>query len=127
MSASESAFNRAEQFAFNKFARQSGAIDFNDPGFATGTQGVDEVRNHFLTGAALARDENGDITGSDSLDCPHDALHRGATKDWRTVPADGFEGTAQGAVFLVLFLALEHAFDIREQLAGFERLGKKVV
>src|SRR5208283_2763138 len=95
MRAGKSAFNGAEQFAFDQFPRQGGAIDFDDSGLAARAESMDQIGDDFLARAALAGDENGDIAGSHALDGADDFAHGGALEDRRTGPADRLERLAQ--------------------------------
>ena len=127
MRAGERAFDRAEQFTFNQFAGQGGAIDFDDFVFAARTERVEQVGDDFLAGAALAGDEHGDVAGGDAFNGADDFLHGGAAEDGRGGAAHGFERAPERAVFLVLLLAFDGALDIGHQLFVFERLGEEVI
>ena len=125
--AGERAFDRAEQFAFDQFAGQGGAIDFDDFVFAARTERVDEVGDDFLARAAFAGDEHGDVAGGDAFDGAHDFLHGGAAENRRGRAAHGFQRAPERAVFLVLLLAFDGALDVGQQLFVFKRLGEKIV
>src|SRR5207249_2003651 len=127
MSAGESAFDGAEEFAFDQLARQRGAIDLDDSGFAPRTERMDQIGNDLFAGAAFAGDEDGDIAGGDAFDSANDLLDDRAAKYGRGVAAHGLEGSTQGVVLLALLFALEGAFYIDKQFAGFERLREKIV
>ena len=47
----------AEQFRFDKFLRQAGAIDFQERSVAAGAKFMDEAREMVFPGAAFAGDE----------------------------------------------------------------------
>ena len=125
--AGERAFDRTEQFAFDQFAGQGGAIDFDDFVFAARTERVEEVGDDFLAGAAFAGDEHGDIAGGDAFNGAHDFLHGGAAENGRRRAAHRFQRAPERAVFLVLLLAFDGALDVGHQLFIFKRLGEKVI
>ena len=120
MRAGEGAFHGAEQLAFDQFARQGGAVDLDDLALAARAEGVDEVGNHFLAGAALAGDQHGDVAGRDALDGADDLAHGGALEDRRGGAAHGFEGAPQHAGFFGLLPALQRVVHVGQEFLEIE-------
>ncbi len=81
--AGERAFLVAEQFAFEQIFRDRGAIDRDERCLGALALAVDVAREHFLTRAALAGDEDRSLGGRDLLGETHDALHRRIAIDER--------------------------------------------
>jgi hypothetical protein len=79
--AGEGAFHRAEELALDQFARQGGAIDFDDLALAARAESMDEVGDHFLAGSALAGNQHGHIARRDALDRAHDVAHHDTLED----------------------------------------------
>ena len=127
MRAGEGAFHRTEQFAFDQFARQGGAIDLDDPPFAARAHRVDQVGDDFLAGAAFTGDEDRNIAGSDALDGADHRLHGRALKHGRGTAAHRRQRAPQGAVLFVLLLVFQRAFDRHQEAVGIERLVEKMI
>ena len=113
--AGEGAFDGAEQFAFDQFARQGGAIDLDDLALAARAQGVDQVGDHFLARAAFAGDEHRTRRWARCARRCGRPLHDEALEDGRDAAAHGVEGASQRAVLFVLLLVLQRAFDVDQQ------------
>src|SRR5205085_5947808 len=107
LGASESALDRPEQFALDKFARQGGAINLDEGSLIARAEGMDQISHYFLARAALAGDEDGNVTGGNALDGAHDRFHRCALENGRGIAADALKSIDELAVFLRLLLSLQ--------------------
>ena len=122
MRAGVGALHGTEQLALDEFTRQGGAVDLDDPALAARAEGVQEIGNDFLAGAALAGDQNGHVAGGDAFDGADDLAHGGAVEHWRGAAAHGFEGAPQHAGFLGVAAGFHGVGDVGKQLAGVEPL-----
>src|SRR5581483_6514 len=76
ISAGKRALFMAEQFALDQRGRQSRTVNGNERRVLSPREPMDKLRGFFLTGSALAGDQNGKIGRSDALDPIHDSAHR---------------------------------------------------
>ena len=118
--AGESAADGPEQLAFDQFAGQGGAVDLDDLAFAAGAQGMEEVGDDFLAGAALPSDEDGDIARRDAVDLADHVPHGGALEDGRRGSAHRLEGAPESAGLLVLALVFDGVLHVGQQLLAVE-------
>ena len=116
----ESAADGPEQLAFDQFAGQGGAVDLDDLAFAAGAQGMEEVGDDFLAGAALPSDEDGDIARRDAVDLADHVPHGGALEDGRRGSAHRLEGAPESAGLLVLALGFDGVLHVGQQLLAVE-------
>src|SRR5579863_9907396 len=65
----------AEQFALDQRGWHSRTVDGHERRVLSPREPVDKLRGFFLTGSALARDQNREIGRSDALDPVHDSAH----------------------------------------------------
>src|SRR3954447_13766531 len=71
----------SEQLAVGELTRRTGAVVWKEHVVPPGGACVDGSRDEVLAGAALARDQDGEIVALHPLDLIRDALHRGAGAD----------------------------------------------
>jgi hypothetical protein len=120
MRASEGALNGAEELALDEFARERRAIDLDDVSLTSGAEGMNQIRDDFLTGAALTGDQDSNVAGCDALDRAHDITHRRALEHGRSGAADSFNRAAEYARFFVLAFVLDGVLDVGKELLGVE-------
>jgi hypothetical protein len=102
--AGERALDVAEQFAFQDGGAQPGAVQRLEGLLDPLRVGMDRLGDQFLACAALAGDQDGDITGRDLLHGCDDALNAGRLTD------DAFEAepVVNFAMELVVLIAKQH-------------------
>ena len=106
MGAGKGAFRVAEQFRFNQFFRQRGAINFDERFLGAQRVVVNGVRDQFLARAGLAHDEHVGVRLGDRFNRLIDGLHLFGRADdveilgaGRQLPPHAFRLSDQGAPF----------------------------
>src|SRR6185503_18378325 len=121
----ERAFDGTEQFAFDQFAGQGGAVDLDEGTFVPPAQRMNHVGDDLLAGAAFAGDEHRDVAWRDAFDGLHHGLHLRGLKDRRGVATDALKGANELDVLVAGLFALDGALDEIED-AVVVRLGLEV-
>ena len=124
-SAGEGPFLVAEDLAFQQIARDGGTVDGNERPVAPLAELVKRLGAQFLSGATLARDENGGLRRRRALKDAVDGLHR------ERVP-DEADKSAVRVLFLGRFdgrrelVSLDRVPDRHPEPVGRERLGQEI-
>ena len=120
--AGERAFFVAEEFRFDQFRGNGGAVEGDEGVFAARRFFVDGAGHEFLAGAGFAEDADASFAGGNALDLREEFCHGGAGAD-KFVLA---EAVAEFAIFVLEAREAQRVFDGDEQLIGGERLFQEI-
>ena len=120
--AGEGAFFVAEEFGFDEFGGNGGAIEGDEGVFVARRFFVDGAGDEFLAGAGFAEDADAGFAGGDAIDLREEFRHGGAGADEFVLA----EAVAEFAVFVLEAGEFESIFDGEEKLIGGERLFEEI-
>src|SRR5580698_8526154 len=121
VSSGEGALFESEEFRFEEFAGESGAVHFDEGLVAALGAKVNHARDDFFADAAFTADEDGNIDRRDLQNLLADANHLRAGSEEAEILGDLIAVIAERLLFLA---RLEHRSI---KIALFERLGEVIV
>ena len=118
----KSAFDVAEEFAFQQFGRQRRATDHSERPGSPRAPLMDQTRDHTLAGAVFPANQHGGFTLGNLLGAVKYSLHRGAARF--QMDFAGAAGGFQRCEFLFHLSQFVHAAEQQVHLLGAEGLGE---